>query len=494
MNSVNEQQIKEKLQQLIKDAKIYAKKAEQLLLEAKRKEQEYGLLCSRYSGTQQKLQILFSEIQKQLGVVKRLVLTLRHKNKILLSDISQYKTFQETSLMELGQVLETLKRKALHSQLSISQGKQQLLRSTEKKSLFDFVNIESVTQLQQQACTELKRITLIERKGNEILQDVDLQFDDVQRNSELLMNLTGKTDSITTSTNDEQMVQSSNDNSPQLNINFLQNLTENAISDDMNLNQQDIFSMTNIVLEIAGHNDRLQHLLNPVFYSSIDFDDLEQKNNNLRNYISKLENHFEIITNNYYNVNQKYQKFSEFYRLSITCYKQLEQLSPTIPQKVVELDELQTTFHQHKMDSLSTFEEIRELTVWYTFFVTSYDKMLLEIDRRRKVIKQTQEIIDEFRQKIDQIYIEEEQKRQQFFKDYGEYLPGSLCPSILESTVKFQIVPEKWTSNLPELSLTDSLIQQLEMSTSSMQTTQVFEQEKSQEEEENHEDDNSPQH
>jgi hypothetical protein len=135
----------------------------------------------------------------------------------------------------------------------------------------------------------------------------------------------------------------------------------------------------------------------------------------------------------------------------VGCYQELEKMAPNIPSKVVQIDELQTVFHQRRINSDVIFEEIRDLTLWYTLFQSSYDKLLYEIDRRRRVHELHQQVVDSFKLELSKMYEEEELRRQQFFEDYGKYLPVSLCPSIMERPTKYMISPENYQTNLPDI-------------------------------------------
>lgn len=46
----------------------------------------------------------------------------------------------------------------------------------------------------------------------------------------------------------------------------------------------------------------------------------------------------------------------------------------------------------------------------------------------------------------------ENQRREHFFDFYGKYLPQSMCPAIVEPTVRYQIFPESYTTALPIIS------------------------------------------
>jgi hypothetical protein len=71
------------------NAKQALLESEELLKQATKQTNSYAeQYGKRSSGMQQKLQIIFAEIQKQLGVIKRLVGSLSLKNNQLLDAIS----------------------------------------------------------------------------------------------------------------------------------------------------------------------------------------------------------------------------------------------------------------------------------------------------------------------------------------------------------------------------------------------------------------------
>lgn len=156
------------------------------------------------------------------------------------------------------------------------------------------------------------------------------------------------------------------------------------------------------------------------------------------------------------------RRFSASYRMAVKVYEDLDRMAPSIPDKVVQIDELQTRFHNWRVNSAVIFEEIKDLALWYTFFQSSYENLLLEIQRRHEEHARQQSIVDQFRKALADMYEEEERKRQQFFEDFGRFLPVSLCPSIVERVTRFDITPARITTKLPRVDLTEEERQQLD--------------------------------
>lgn len=435
-------------------AKQRLEQGEQKLMQAKKRDQEYIDFCKRYTATQQKLSIIFAEIHKQLGVIKRLVLSLGAKNRTLLGEIEKIRQYQEQCIDELKVVLDLLEQKPLHPKLIAAASNASVTSNMstsssvtqEKKTLFDFVNIESVTDLQQRAENELLEMRNIESLGTTIMQEVDEQFRDISQSSSKLFE------------SNEEALSLQQDSalppplSPRSKRSHESVTQQQTMVMDVALNNIEIKAMGNIVLEIAGHYDRLKHVLsNPVFSSTIDTEEMEEKTNGLDALIVQLDTLLNRVNTNCTYIQSRYKRFSDFYRSAVSCYQELEKMAPNIPSKVVQIDELQTVFHQRRINSDVIFEEIRDLTLWYTLFQTSYDKLLYEIDRRRRVHVNHQRLVDSYKQELNKMYEQEELERQQFFEDYGKYLPVSLCPSIMERPTKYMISPENYQTNLPDI-------------------------------------------
>lgn len=450
---------KHSMDALVKQVRQAVQSSEQLLRQATLRDQQCIEQNRRYTVTRQKLQIIFAEIQKQLGVIKRLMLSLRHKNGTLLENIAKTRAAEEQNLSNLQRILEQLQGVHVHPNLVGSGTMHEeggkptcntllLLAGDGKKTLYDFVNLESVVSLQVQAETEIKEKRTIETQAQVVLQQVDEQFRDITQNSEKLLG----------------------------NMNEVNhNETPSAIgvgSGGKSVNDMEIKSMGTIVMEITGLHDRIQYVINePKFSSVADAKEIEKKVAQLPSLSLQLENMLAKVNMNSTFIEERYKKFSEFHNSAIKCYQELEKMAPTIPSKVVLIDELQTSFHQKKVTSTALFEEIRDLSIWYAVFQTAYENLLLEIDRRHKVYKDQGIVIQEIKNKLDTMFTIEDKKRQQFFEEFGRYLPSSLCPSILEPTPKFSIHPPVYHSNLPKLALSQEEIQSLNKSANELLQT-----------------------
>jgi hypothetical protein len=261
---------------------------------------------------------------------------------------------------------------------------------------------------------------------------VDEQFADVNQNSQSLL-----TD---------------------ININPMDNQS-NEMSESKT-NEQEIRQLNNLALEIASHYDRYQHQL--VYNKDLAANSAKSIVNATSEKLSQMYQLLERVQMNCSYMESRYLKFSEFYKSAVSCYERLEKMDgPNIPNKLAQIDEVRNVFHSRRTNSEFLFEEIRDLTLWYTYFITSYCKLLLEVDRRNRAQKEQAILIEKMRQELHNQIASEEQSRLLFFEEHGKYLPASLCPAIMEPCTKFTIIPERALSNLPSLELSSSEIEEL---------------------------------
>jgi hypothetical protein len=142
----------------------HVSKSEQILLQTQTRVKQFSKYVNSHSSTQSKLGFISSEITKQLVIIKRLIITLRGKTSDLVHDINTTRKSMELCIDELEKVLQHLKQKPLHSIFRTTTTSNihpptttssNIDKKEDKRSLFDFVNIESVSELQRRAQQEI---------------------------------------------------------------------------------------------------------------------------------------------------------------------------------------------------------------------------------------------------------------------------------------------------------------------------------------------------
>lgn len=76
------------------------------------------------------------------------------------------------------------------------------------------------------------------------------------------------------------------------------------------------------------------------------------------------------------------------------------------------------------------FEQLASLAEWYQCYASSYNYLLLEIDRRKRAQEKQEQLKRELLKSFENAYNDELQERRSWSAQHGQYLPEVLCPFI----------------------------------------------------------------
>lgn len=116
---------------------------------------------------------------------------------------------------------------------------------------------------------------------------------------------------------------------------------------------------------------------------------------------------------------------------------------------VQEFEYLQGTYRNDMNDRL---DELDQLNHFYSQFISAYDAMVIEVGRRKGVKKRMQGVVAEARRKLDALWEEDVVEREEFKKDYGDFLPVDLWPGLGDLPNRTGLVEEEEGHKLPDLS------------------------------------------
>ncbi|CAI4218028.1 unnamed protein product [Parascedosporium putredinis] len=86
-------------------------------------------------------------------------------------------------------------------------------------------------------------------------------------------------------------------------------------------------------------------------------------------------------------------------------------------------------------------EEMDRLREFYQGYAGAYERLILEVDRRRAVEDRVQAIWRKARESVDRLAQEDLQQRENFMQDIGEYIPTDLWPGMNASMKRWEIRP-----------------------------------------------------
>jgi len=355
------------------------------------------------------LELVGGELQKQIQLVVQLLNYLRARQTALVVSLLKLHNNDEETIRELSDILQKLQSKQVDAGIA------------EKKTLYDFVDTDSVNTLKTQASEEIRQVKLLQTNTESIVAQLDADYSKLlAMGSECTLSLTDYKSSYT--------------------------------SEKTNLQKHELDSMLSILNTMDAQYERVNHL-----YSTRDshYTDLTaillRTENELSIQISNLYDCLQRIQSIGKEVETRFQRHNSVFKNGLQLLQSLEKFGIDTKNKLTQLNALEIAFEERKEDSRFLFEEINNLVIWYELFVVAYDELVFEIGRRHEELRKQQEIVEIYQRELDLMWKIECQKRDHFLEFYGRYLPQSLCPAIMENAFRRVITPETVSTQLPVL-------------------------------------------
>ena len=104
----------------------------------------------------------------------------------------------------------------------------------------------------------------------------------------------------------------------------------------------------------------------------------------------------------------------------------LEKLAKELDTYITSASVYQDSWHLQKEDMLSKCHELDSLTRFYASYLQSYDNLILEVARRRRVEEKMKNVLRKAMEKVEMIREEDCKEREGFRRGVGDYLPCDL--------------------------------------------------------------------
>jgi hypothetical protein len=116
--------------------------------------------------------------------------------------------------------------------------------------------------------------------------------------------------------------------------------------------------------------------------------------------------------------------------LQVSLLPSLDGLAVTAGERLAHADEMHSKFVELERRLPLLVEEINNLAVFYTQFVSAHGNIETEIFRRWHALARMEETAREQQQVLAQMYNQELQEREQFYEQHGQFLPQTLCRAL----------------------------------------------------------------
>ncbi|KAI6247167.1 Autophagy-related protein [Erysiphe necator] len=157
----------------------------------------------------------------------------------------------------------------------------------------------------------------------------------------------------------------------------------------------------------------------------------------------------------------KYQVILDFvsllnasYQEQTATFKMLEIVGSRLQGYVLASHDFNLRWDETKASILSQLSELESIRIFYENYYSSYDALILEVQRRKQCQDQVQSVLKKAMDQLDRLYEFDSREREEFSADVGEFLPVDLWPGIGDVTPRwgFVRVDGGVTDSIPHLS------------------------------------------
>ena len=148
-----------------------------------------------------------------------------------------------------------------------------------------------------------------------------------------------------------------------------------------------------------------------------------------------------------------YDLLSETHAREITAFKLLEEVGGKLPAYILQSQIFLAKWEDEKVKIEERMDELEVLRGFYDGFLRAYDKLIIEIGRRKAMESKIAKVAQEAMGKIDRLYAEDVADRDSFRQEQGDFLPVDIWPGLMLPPKRYKVSPEdENASSVPDIS------------------------------------------
>ncbi|KAI8636260.1 autophagy-related protein 17 [Parasitella parasitica] len=339
----------------------------------------------------------------------------------------------QTLTIELTQIFNLLKKCMVDKDiLKVNQeilGQAEAEETHEYTCLFDYISDQDIIDLQRQADDEIGEIESVSNAMQHQSKLISIFLADIAK---------ARKASLTLSLDEETAAYS---------------------SEKIQTQEDEVSNMADILTSLTNHYDQLGEATrlyqsDPDGRGQLDITVLEDDHEHIPNILEDLKHSLDIVESVSQEIQHRMQAYLHVRDELIKILNQLEDFGSRGQADGI-LEKMQDTEVEIKERECNLdvfFEQLANLAKWYRCYASSYNYLLLEIERRRKSQERQETLRQEIVKKLDDAYNDELQERRSWSAQHGQYLPEVLCTFINDSPSVLRVNVERNSTRLPELS------------------------------------------
>ncbi|MCJ1244496.1 autophagy protein 17 [Trapelia coarctata] len=144
---------------------------------------------------------------------------------------------------------------------------------------------------------------------------------------------------------------------------------------------------------------------------------------------------------------------SESHAREIAAYKLLEEVGAKLPTYILQSQIFLAKWEDEKVKIEERMEELETVRDFYDGFLRAYDKLIIEIGRRKTMETKVAKVAQEAMAKIDRLYAEDVADRDSFRQEQGDFLPVDIWPGLMLPPKRYKVCQEdENASSVPDIS------------------------------------------
>ena len=154
----------------------------------------------------------------------------------------------------------------------------------------------------------------------------------------------------------------------------------------------------------------------------------------IADHISEMEAQHGLVT-------AHMERLDKEHSSTISAFKMLEDIGLRLHGYITQKQVFLMRWEDERTKVSERMEELEGLREFYDGFLRAYDNLLIEIGRRKVLESKMEKVVQEAMAKIDKLYDEDNEEREAFKQEQGDFLPIDIWPGLMTGPLQYEILP-----------------------------------------------------
>jgi autophagy-related protein 17 len=151
----------------------------------------------------------------------------------------------------------------------------------------------------------------------------------------------------------------------------------------------------------------------------------------LREFLNEMELKHETIIEYVASLNTTHAEITSTYQI-------LDGVSARLPGYIIASQDFRTRWEDTKLNIQEQLNELESMRVFYENYQSSYDGLILEVQRRKNSEEKVRGIMRKAMEQIEKVYEVDLKEREGFRLDVGDFLPVDLWPDVNTAPARWE--------------------------------------------------------